>query len=59
MDLRLDEVSKTFDFTYSVDEQCIYKKASVSKISCLVFYVDGILLIGNDIGMLTSVKAWL
>ena len=37
---------------------CIYKKVSGSKISFLVLCADDILLIANDIGMLTSIKAY-
>ena len=38
---------------------CVYKKISGSAITFLVHYIDDILLIGNDVGMLSSVKAWL
>ena len=37
----------------------IYKKVSGSQLTFLVLYVDDILLIGNDVGMMTSVKVWL
>ena len=37
----------------------MYKKTSGSVIFFLVLYVDDILLIGNDISMLQSVKVWL
>ncbi len=37
----------------------MYKKTSGSITTFLVLHVDDILLIGNDIGMLTSVKTWL
>ena len=40
-------------------EPCVYKKASGSTIQFLVFYVDDILLIGNDREMLECTKAWL
>ena len=35
----------------------MYKKITGSAITFVVLYVDGILLIGNDVGMLSSVKA--
>ena len=38
------------------DEPCVYKKVSGSAIVFLVLYVDDILLIGNDIPTLQSVK---
>ena len=41
------------------DEPCVYKKVSRSSIVFLVLYVDDILLIGNDIPTLQSVKSWL
>ena len=37
----------------------MYKKVSGSQLTFLVLYVDDILLIGNDVGMLTNVKLWL
>ncbi len=54
-----DEAVKTFNFIQNIDELCVYKKTSGSMITFLVLYVDDILLIGNDLGMLTSVKTWL
>ena len=41
------------------ENPCVYKKFSGSKVALLVLYVDDILLIGNDIPMLESVKGWL
>ena len=57
--MRFDEAIKSYDFIKNVDEPCVYKKLSGSAITFLVLYVDDILLIGNDVGMLSSVKAWL
>ena len=37
----------------------MYKKINGSTITFLDLYVDDILLTGNHIGMLSSVKAWL
>jgi hypothetical protein len=39
------------------EEACVYKKESGSAVVFLILYVDDILLIGNDIPMLESVKA--
>ena len=50
---------KEFGFIKNMDEPCVYKKASGSALVFLVLYVDDILLIGNDIPMLQSVKTWL
>ena len=57
--IRFDDAVKSFGFTQNMDEPCVYKKVSGSAIVFLVLYVDDILLIGNDIGILSSVKVWL
>ena len=54
--LRFDEVVKGFDFRQNEEEACVYKKESGSSVVFLILYVDDILLIGNDIPMLESVK---
>ena len=56
---RFDEAVNKFGFIKNQEESCVYKKVSGSKIAFLVLYVDDILLIGNDIPMLESVKTWL
>ena len=57
--LRFDETIKTFGFEQNVDEPCVYKYIKETKVVFLVLYVDDILLIGNDIGLLSDVKKWL
>ena len=57
--MRFDEAIRSYDFIKNEDEPCVYKKISGSTITFLVLYVDDILLIGNDVGMLSSVKVWL
>ena len=57
--LRFDEVIKAFEFIQVYGEACIYKKVSGSSIAFLILYVDDILLIGNNIEMLESVKVYL
>ena len=57
--IRFDETIKEFGFSQNVDEPCVYKKVSGSAIVFLVLYVDDILLMGNDISILQSVKIWL
>ena len=37
----------------------MYKERDGSVVVLLVLYVDDILLIGNDVGVLSSVKEWL
>ncbi|GKU97061.1 hypothetical protein SLEP1_g10245 [Rubroshorea leprosula] len=57
--IRFDETIKQFGFSQNLDEACVYKKTQGNAITFLVLYVDDILLIGNDIGMLSTVKLWL
>ncbi|KAJ9544714.1 hypothetical protein OSB04_024421 [Centaurea solstitialis] len=57
--LHFDERLKEFGFAKSEFEPCVYTKFSGSIVTFLVLYVDDILLIGNDIPTLQSVKAWL
>src|SRR5688572_11936500 len=54
--IRFDEVVKGFEFTKNEEESCVYKKVSGSSVVILILYVDDILLIGNNIPMLESVK---
>ena len=55
--IRFDEAVKEFGFMKNEDEPCVYNKVSGSAIVFLVLYVDDILLIGNDILTLQSVKS--
>ena len=57
--IRFDEVVKGFGFINNEEETCVYKKESGSYVAFLILYVDGILLIGNNIPMLESVKTLL
>ncbi|WRX23199.1 Reverse transcriptase [Theobroma cacao] len=57
--IRFDTAIKSYNFQQNVDKPCVYKRIQDKKVIFLVLYVDGILLIGNDIGMLSTVKGWL
>ncbi|KAK1648037.1 hypothetical protein QYE76_065842 [Lolium multiflorum] len=57
--LRFDRVIKDFGFIRTHGEACIYKKVSGSSVAFLILYVDDILLIGNDIELLSNVKGYL
>nr|GEW53236.1 hypothetical protein [Tanacetum cinerariifolium] len=57
--MRFDEEIKKIGFTKNPDEPCVYLKASGSNVTFLVFYVDDMLLIGNNVAMLQEVKSWL
>ena len=50
---------KAFGFIQTYGEACIYKKVSGSSVAFLILYVDDILLIGNDIEFLESIKGYL
>ena len=54
--IRFDEAIKSFGFSQNIDEPCVYKKVSGRIITFLILYVDDILLIGNDVGVMSSVK---
>ena len=57
--IRFDEMIKAFGFIQTYGEACIYKKVSGSYVAFLILYVDDILLMGNDIVLLESIKAYL
>ncbi|KAJ9556835.1 hypothetical protein OSB04_011449 [Centaurea solstitialis] len=57
--LHFDERIKEFGFAKSEFKPCVYTKLSGSTVTFLVLYVDDILLIGNDVPTLQSVKNWL
>lgn len=48
-----------FGFIKNMDESCVYKKINGSAIAFLILYVDDILLLGNDICVMSTVKGWL
>ncbi|KAK8708459.1 hypothetical protein V6N13_059499 [Hibiscus sabdariffa] len=57
--LRFNDAIKEFGFIRNEDEPCVYKKINGSIVSFLILYVDDILIIGNDIPTLQSIKTWL
>jgi hypothetical protein len=54
--IHFDEVVKGFGSLQNEEEACVYKKESGSSVAFIILYVDDILLIGNDIPMLESIK---
>ena len=50
---------KEFGFIKNKDKPYVYKKSSGSAIVFLILYVNDILLIGNDIPIMQSIKTWL
>ena len=57
--IRFDDMIKAFGFMQTYGEACVYKKVSGSSVAFLILYVDDILLMGNDIELLDSSKAYL
>ncbi|GKA35627.1 retrotransposon protein, putative, ty1-copia subclass [Tanacetum coccineum] len=56
---RFDEEIKRFGFDQNLDEPCVYQKASGSNVTFLILYVDDIIIMGNHIPNLQSVKNYL
>jgi hypothetical protein len=52
-------VIKEFGFIQTYGEAYIYKKLSGSFVAFLVLYVDDILIVGNDVKLLSDVKSYL
>ena len=57
--IRFDQAIKSFGLEKNLDEPCVYKRHRDKVVMFLVLYVDDILLIGNDVGVMSSVKVWL
>ncbi|GJW34340.1 putative RNA-directed DNA polymerase [Tanacetum coccineum] len=56
---RFDEEIKSFGFDQNLDEPCVYQKASGSNVTFLILYVKDIIIMGNHIPSLQSVKYYL
>ena len=54
-----DKVIKAYGFIQTYGEACIYKKVCGRPVAFLILYVIYILLIGNDIKFLDSIKVFL
>ena len=57
--IHFDEVIKAYGFIQTYGEPCFYKKVSGSSIAFLILHVDDILLIGNVVEFLDSIKGYL
>ena len=57
--IRFDQAIKSFGFKQNLDELYVYKRHQDKVVIFLVLYVDDILLIGNDVGVMSSIKIWL
>ena len=54
-----DQAIKSFGFEQNLDEPCVYKRHQDKVVMFLVLYVNDILLISNDVRIMSSVKIWL
>ena len=54
-----DQAVKSYGFDQNIDEPCVYKRVQGNAFVFLILYVDDILLIGNDVELLSAVKGWL
>ena len=54
--ITFDQAIKTFGFDKNLDEPCVYKRIQDATVIFLILYVDDILLIGNDIEVLSNVN---
>ena len=50
--IRFDQTIKSFGFEQNIDEPCVYKRYQDKVVMFIVLYVDDILLIGNDVGVM-------
>nr|GEU62202.1 hypothetical protein [Tanacetum cinerariifolium] len=54
-----DEEIKRFGYSQNLDKPYVYQKASGSNVTFLILYVDDIIIVGNHIPSLQSVKTYL
>ena len=59
VNIRFNELIKAYRFIQTCGEACIYKKVSGSSVGFLILYVDDLLLNGNDIEFLDSIRGYL
>ena len=57
--LKFNDTIISFGFKENIVDWCIYLEVSGSKFIFLILYVDDILLISNDIGLLHETKKFL
>ena len=54
--IRFDQVIKSFGFEQNTNEPCVYTKCEQSMVTFLILFIDDILLIRNDVRVLSIVK---
>ena len=59
MTLRFHEIVMSNHFEMMDEDHCVYVKRSNKKFVILILYVDDILLDGNNVEYLLTIKEWL
>ena len=54
--IHFDQAIKSFGFEQNTDEPCVYNKCKQSMVMFSILYVDDILLIENDVEVLSTIK---
>ena len=57
--LKFNDTITLFEFKENIVDRCIYSKVGESKFSFLILYVDDILLVSSDLGLLHTTKKFL
>ena len=57
--IRFDQAIKSFGFEQNLDEPRVYKRHQDKVVTFLVLYVNDILLISYDVGLMSLVNVWL
>lgn len=57
--IHFDHKIKSFGFDQCLNEPCVYQRCYGSVVIFLLLYVDDILLIRNELGVLSSLRVWL
>jgi hypothetical protein len=59
MKIIFNQAIKSFGFYQNTNEPCVHKRCHNKVVAFIVIYVDDILLIGNHVGVLSTVNIWL
>lgn len=52
-------MTKQFCFVKTYEELCVYEKVNENSMTFLVLYVDDVIQVVNDLGMMQSTNTWL
>ena len=59
LNIKFDEMIKSYRFHQSLDEAYVYKLNRDKSVIFIVLYVNDILLMGDNVKLLTKIKNWL